>query len=65
MDHHLYAVVHTAKNYLSHDEFQKDFLCQFVLGGVTCCMYIIKVKNIIGPLFVFKNYGGAGSVANI
>jgi hypothetical protein len=64
-DHHLYAVVHTAKKYLSYDEFQKDFLCHFVLGDVTCCMYIIKVEDIAGPLFVFNNYGGAVSVANI
>jgi hypothetical protein len=65
MDHYLYAVVHTAKKYLSYDvEFQKDFLCLFVLADVTHCMYIIKVEDIAGPLFVFKNYGGAGSVAN-
>ncbi len=64
-DHHLYAVVHTAKNCLSFNEFQKDFLCQFVPGDVTHWMYIIKMENIVGPLFVFKNYGGAGSVANI
>ncbi len=26
-DHHLYVVVHTAKKYLSYDEFQKEFWC--------------------------------------
>jgi hypothetical protein len=65
MDHHLYAAVHTAGNYLSYDEFQNDFLCRYVLGDVTRSMYITKVENIVGPLFVFKNYGGAGSFANI
>jgi hypothetical protein len=25
----------------------------------------IKVEDIASPLFVFKNYGGAGSVVNI
>jgi hypothetical protein len=64
-DHHLYTVVHTAKKYFSYYEFQKDFLCQFVLGDVTCCMYIIKVEDIAVPLFVLKNFGGAGSVTNI
>jgi hypothetical protein len=64
-DHHLYAVVHTAKNYLSRDKFQRDFLCHFILGNVTCCMYIIKVEDNAGPLFMFKNYGGTGSVVNI
>ncbi len=62
-DHHLYAVVHTAEKYLSYDEFQKEFLCQFILGDVTRCIYIIKVEDIVGPLFVFNNSGCAGSVA--
>jgi hypothetical protein len=57
IDHHLYAVVHTAKKYLSYDEFQRDFLCQFVLGDVIRCMYIFKVEDISGPLFVFNNHG--------
>jgi hypothetical protein len=64
-DHHIYAVVHNAKKYLSYDEFQNDFFCQFFLCDVTCCMYIIKVEDIAGPLFLFNNYGSAGIVANI
>ncbi len=28
-------------------------------------MYTIKVEDIVGPLLVFKNYGGKDSIANI
>jgi hypothetical protein len=39
--------------------------CADLSYDVTRCMYIIKVEDIAGPLFVFKNYGGTSSVANI
>ncbi len=38
MDHHLYAIVHTAEKYLSYDEFLKDFLCRLscVMSHAAC-----------------------------
>ena len=58
VDDNLYAVVHTSSDYLSMEKFQHDFICRFTLGDVNKCMYIIKVQDIVGPLMVFKNYGG-------
>ncbi len=63
VDNHLYVVVHSSSTYVSLDDLQMNFVCKFVLGDVNNCMYIIKVGDIVCPLFVFKNYGGEGKMA--
>ncbi len=63
VDNHLYVVVHSSSTYLSLDDLQMNFVCKFVLGDVNNCMYIIKVGDIVCPLFVFKSYGGEGKKA--
>ena len=60
-DDKLYAVVHTASDYLSWKTIERDFVAQFKFGREDQCIYIIDVDAIISPLFVFKNYGGVGS----
>ena len=59
----MYVVVHLSSTYLSLDDLQTNFVCKFVLGDVNNCMYIIKVDDIVCPLFVFNNYGGEGKKA--
>ena len=59
----MYVVVHSLSTYLSLDDLWTNFVCKFVLGDVNNCMYIIKVDDIVCPLFVFKNYGGEGKMA--
>ena len=60
VDDNLYVVVHSSSTYLSLLDLQSNFVCKFVLGDVNTCMYIIKIDDIVCPLFVFKNYGGEG-----
>ncbi len=55
----LYVVVHTASDYVSSEQLEKEFVSQFILGDVMNCVYIVKVEAIHGPLFVFKNYGSS------
>ncbi len=57
-------VVHTASDYVSSDQLEKEFVSSLILGDVINCMYIVKVEAIHGPLFVFKNYGSSGENAN-
>jgi hypothetical protein len=64
VDDNLYAVVHTLSNYLSLDKLQHDFICRFMLGDVSRCIYIIKVQDIVGTLIVFENHGGPKKYAN-
>ena len=56
----IYAVVHTAGDYLSMEQMQNDFVSSFTLGNVESCLFIIDVEAIQGPLFVFRNYGAEG-----
>ncbi len=63
VDNNLYVVVHTASDYLSSEQMEKEFVSSFILGDVMNCMYIVKVEAIHGPLFVFKNYGSSGENA--
>jgi hypothetical protein len=63
VDNNLYVVVHTASDYVSSDQMEKEFVSSFILGDVMNCMYINKVEAIHGPLFVFKNYGSSGENA--
>ncbi len=65
VDINLYVVVHTASDYVSSEQFEKECVSLFILGDVMNCVYIVKVEAIHnGPLFVFKNYGSSGENAN-
>jgi hypothetical protein len=63
-DNNLYVVVHTASDYVSSEQTEKEFVSSFILGDVMNCVYIVKVEAIHGPLFVFKNYGSSRINAN-
>jgi hypothetical protein len=63
VDNNLYMVVHTASDYVSSEQLEKEFVSSFILGDVMNCVYIVKVEAIHGPLFVFKNYGSSGDNA--
>jgi len=62
-DHHLYVVIHASSTYLSMVDLEDNFISKFTLGDVNQCMYIVKVEDILGPLFVFGNYGGSNNSA--
>lgn len=57
----LYAIVHTAREYLSWQEIEKSFVSPFILGDMKSCVYIVNTNNISDPLFVCPNYGQDGS----
>ncbi len=63
VDNNLCVVVHTASDYVSSEQLEKEFVSSFILGDVMNCVYIVKVEAIHGPLFVFKNYGSSGDNA--
>jgi len=63
-DDQLYVVIHASSTYLSFDDLEEKFISKFILGDVNQCMYIVKVDDILGPLFVFRNYGGKNEDAN-
>jgi hypothetical protein len=63
VDNNLYVAVHTASDYVSSDQLEKEFVSLLILGDVMNCMYIVKVEAIYGPLFVFKNNGSSGDNA--
>ncbi len=65
IDNNVYVVVHTASDYVSMDQLQSDFITSFTLGNITKCVYIVNIDSILGPLFVFKNYGSVGEDRNI
>jgi hypothetical protein len=60
VDNNVYMVVHTASDYVSMEQLQSDFITSFTLGNITECVYIVNIDSILGPLFVFKNYGAVG-----
>ncbi len=64
VDNNLYVVVHTASDYVSTEQLEKEFMSLFILRDVMNCVYIVKVEAIHGPLNVFKNYGSSGENAN-
>jgi hypothetical protein len=64
VDNNLYVVVHTASDYVSSEQMEKEFVSLFILGDVMNCVYVVKVEAIHGPLFVFKNYVSSGENAN-
>ena len=59
-DNSLYAVVHSASDYLPLEQLQQEFVSSFVLGDVMTCVYIVNVETIRCPLNVFKDYGAHG-----
>ena len=59
-DDTVYAVIHTASNYLSWEEIAHKFICGFSLGDPSTCVYIVDVCSITDPLFVCRNYGKSG-----
>jgi hypothetical protein len=64
VDNNLYVVVHTASDYVSSEQLEKEFVSLLILEDVMNCVYLVKVETIHGPLFVFKNYGSSGENAN-
>ena len=57
IDNSLYAVVHSASDYIPYEQLQHKFVSTFVLGDVMTCFYIVKIESIWGLLNVFKDYG--------
>ncbi len=39
---------------------ERSFVIQFTLGHPKDCVYVVSVKNITDPLFVFQDYGNDG-----
>jgi hypothetical protein len=58
-DDTLYAVVHAADDYLNWDYFKESFICEFNLGLVEKCLYIVPVESIVDPLWVVPDIGGS------
>ena len=64
IDNSLYAVVHSASDYIPYEQLQHKFVSTFVLDDVMTCLYIVKIDSIQGSLNVFKNYGAHGEDVN-
>jgi hypothetical protein len=58
------VVVHTASDYVSSEQLEKEFVSSFILEDAMNCVYIVKVEAIHGTLFVFKSYSFSGENAN-
>jgi hypothetical protein len=61
LDNSVYAIIHAASKYICLDKLSREFICPFVLGDPTTCVYIVDIQNICEPLFAFRNYGKSGS----
>ena len=59
-DNGVYAIVHTASDYMSWEDLDKSFVLPFCLGDMRNCVFIINVNSICDPLFVCPNYGKEG-----
>jgi hypothetical protein len=46
VDNNLYVVVHTASDYVSNEQLEKEFVSLFILGDVMNCVNIVKVEAI-------------------
>ena len=57
-DNSIYAVVHTASETVPWYNIMNDFVSSFYLGNVKGCVYIVDIKCIKDPLFVFQDIGG-------
>ena len=57
-DDNIYAVIHAASDYLPWIKLDKEFVSPFKFGLAKDCLQFVQANSIIGPLFVFKNYGG-------
>jgi len=60
-DDNVYAVIHAASDYLPWSQLDEEFVSAFKFGNANECLYIVKAKAIVGPLFPFANYGGKGA----
>ena len=60
-DNSVFAIIHAASNYMCLEKLSREFICPFVLGDPTRCVYIVDIQNICEPLFAFRNYGKSGS----
>jgi hypothetical protein len=56
----VYAVIHTASNFVSWKSIDTNFIAPFCLGDFKSCVYIVNANTISDPLFVCKNYGKDG-----
>jgi hypothetical protein len=48
VDNNLYVVVHTASDFVSIDQLEKEFVSSFTLGNIMNCVYIVKIETIHG-----------------
>ncbi len=46
VDSNLYVVVHTASDYASMEQLEKEFVSLITLGYILNCVYIVKVEAI-------------------
>jgi hypothetical protein len=58
------VVVHTALDYTSIEQMEKEFVSSFTLGNSMNSVYIVKVEAICGSFFMFRNYGSIGKNVN-
>jgi hypothetical protein len=45
VDINLYVLVHTASDYVSSDQLEKEFVSTFILGDVMNCVYIVHTVS--------------------
>jgi hypothetical protein len=64
IDNSIYAVIHSASDYIPYEQLQHKFVSIFVLGDVMTCLYIVKIDSIRGLSNLFKNYGAHGEDVN-
>ena len=57
----VYAIIHTARDYLSWNDLDNSFILPFRLGDMRSCVFIVNVNTICDPLFVCPNYGSDGT----
>ena len=49
-DDNIYVVVHAASEYLTWTDIENEFICEFNLGSIEKCVYIIKADALLSPL---------------
>ena len=59
-DTNIYVVVHTSTTYVPWSTVTQNFVAAFKLGTLDKCLFVVKIQNIVRPLFVWRNYGGIG-----
>ena len=63
-DTNIYVVVHTATTYVPWSTVAQNFVAAFKLGTLDKRLFVVKIQNIVRPLFVWRNYGGIGPNAD-